>query len=301
MPTIRVTYVIPADREDEVVAALWARGTTGVQVVDGGGDGTVRLEAWFEGEAPPLEIEAPVAGVEPSGAEEVPDADWMAPYRALAKPFRVGERLLLDPRDPDDSGTEPPGVSESGRTTLRIPARAAFGTGSHESTRLALELLEEVDLARDGGARVLDVGTGTGVLAFAALLFGARSVVAFDVDPAAPCHARTNGELNREPLSDRRPHLFAGTVAALSDAARRSDLEFDLALVNVIPEEIAGDLPRILGLLAPGGRALFSGILAEHGPRVLADLAALSAGGLRPVAERAAAEWVAYLTEKPGR
>jgi ribosomal protein L11 methyltransferase len=290
MPTIRVTYVVPESLEDEVVATLWARGTTGVQVLDGGGDGAVRLEAWFEGEAP----SGPVGGVEPSGVEEVPDADWMAPYRALAKPFPVGQRLLLDPRDPDDAGTDPSQVSESGRTTLRIPARAAFGTGSHESTRLALELLEATDV-RD--ARVLDVGTGTGVLAFAALLSGAREVVAFDVDPAAPLHARTNAELNRAPLSGRRPLLFAGTLAALGDGAGRSDLAFDLALVNVIPEEIASDLSRLLDLLAPGSRAIFSGILAEHGPRVLAGLAER---GLRPVAERAAAEWVAFLMERRG-
>ncbi len=287
MSTIRVTYVVPAEREDEVVAALWARGTAGVQVVDGGEAETVRLEAWFEGEPP----DGPVAGCEAVTVEEVPETDWMAPYRALAKPFEVGERLLLDPRDPDLPGEGDAGAAApDGRTRLRIPARAAFGTGSHESTRLVLELLEECDLA---GARVLDVGTGTGVLAFAALLFGARSAVALDVDPAAPCHAWANARLNREPLGGRSPALFAGTAAAL---AERAGL-FDLALVNVIPEEIADDLPHVLGLLAPGGGAIFSGILAEHGPRVLAGL---TGRGLDPVAERAAGEWVAFRTRKRG-
>ena len=291
MPTIRVTYVVSADREDEVVAALWARGTTGVQVLDGGEAGTVRLEAWFDG-AP---MDGAVAGARPESVEEVPETDWMAPYRALAKPFAVGERLLLDPRDPDlpepdGAGGATEGEVPTGRTHLRIPARAAFGTGSHESTRLALELLEGCDLA---GARVLDVGTGTGVLAFAALLFGARSVVAFDLDPAAPCHAWANAHLNREPLVGDRPALFAGAATALSERAG----PFDLALVNVIPEEIADDLPRVLGLLAPGGEAIFSGILAEHGPRVLSGL---ERHGLEPVAERRAGEWVAFRTRKRG-
>ena len=295
MPTIRVTYVVPAEREDEVVAALWARGTTGVQVIDGVEAGSLRLEAWFDGEAPA----GPVAGARPESVEEVPETDWMAPYRALAKPFAVGERLLLDPRDPDlpepdGAGPATEGEPATGRTRLRVPARAAFGTGSHESTRLVLELLEGCDLGPvAGGARVLDVGTGTGVLAFAALLFGARSAVAFDVDPASPCHAWANARLNRDPLAGRSPAFFAGTAGALSEGAG----PFDLALVNVIPEEIADDLPRILALLAPGGEAIFSGILAEHGPRALAGLAR---HGLDPVAERTAGEWVAFRTRKRG-
>lgn len=289
MAMLRVTYVVPEDREDEVVAALWARGTTGVQVVDGEG-GTVRLLAWFDAEPP----DGPVAGCEAVAAEEVPETDWMAPYRALAKPFEVGERLLLDPRDPDLPDAEDEHAALDGRTVLRIPARAAFGTGSHESTRLALELLEACELSSVvGGARVLDVGTGTGVLAFAALLLGARTVVAFDVDPAAPCHAWANARLNREPLGGREPALFAGTAAALAERAG----PFDLALVNVIPEEIADDLPHVLGLLAPAGEAIFSGILGEHGARVLAGL---GRSGLDPVAERAAGEWVAFRTRKRG-
>lgn len=290
---VRLSFVTAADREDDLVALLWEHGTLGVQVLEGE-PGSVRLEAYFDDGGP---RELPGARFE--GAEEVPAVDWLAPYRESAVPFPVGERLLLDPRDPE--GVEAPAAA--GRLTLRIPARAAFGTGSHESTRLALELLEGLNLR---GKRVLDVGTGTGILAFAALSFGARSAVGLDVDPAAPCHARANARLNR-----LRPLLFAGTLDALaagpagrddrggaggrSDAANPVRPRFDLALVNVIPEEIAADLPRLAGLLAPGGEAVLSGILAAAGPRVLADLGAL---GFAPVAERTAGEWLAYRVQR---
>lgn len=291
---VRLSYEIAAEDEDDAVARLWERGTLGVQVLGGEETGTVRLEAYFEdGGAREL------PGARYLGSEDVPDTDWLAPYREAARPFSVGERLLLDPRDPE--GTEVPVAP--GRVTLRIPARAAFGTGSHESTRLALELLEETDLE---GKRVLDVGTGTGILAFAALAFGARSAVGLDIDPAAPLHARANALLNG--LS---PVFFAGTLDALAggpaDVAHlagpigtgeRSTALFDLALVNVIPEEIAGDLPRLASLLVPGGEAILSGILAVAGPRVLSDWAVL---GFEPVAERTASEWIAFRVRKEGR
>lgn len=273
MSTVRAVYLAAAERLDDLVAVLWERGTLGVQVLPGGEPGVVRLEAYFDGVAPGEIPDARFLGSEP-----VPATDWLAPYRESARPFAVGERWWLDPRDPDLPDGEAAAAVPAGRRLLRIPARAAFGTGSHESTRLVLELLEEIDLS---GRRVLDVGTGTGLLAFAALLSGARSAVAFDADPAAPCHARQNARLNRLSLP-----LFAGTVAALSPEAR-----FDLELVNVIPEEIAADLPLLASLLLPGGEAIFSGILATSGPRALERLAA---AGFSRVAERADGEWVAY-------
>lgn len=273
MPTLRLIYLVSTEREEDAVAALWEARTLGVQVLGGEKPGTVRLEAYFDGEGP-----RELPGVTFVASEEVPPADWLAAYREAARPFPMGERLLLDPRDPEPVAA----LTEPGRHTLRIPARAVFGTGSHESTRLVLELLEGLDLS---GKRVLDVGTGTGVLVFAALLFGARRAVGLDVDPAAPFHARANARLNR-----LRPALFAGGVAALSRAAR-----FDLVLVNVVPEEVAADLPGIAALLVPGGEAVFSGILGASGSRMLAELAAL---GLAPVAERTEEEWIAYRTRK---
>jgi ribosomal protein L11 methyltransferase len=215
-----------------------------------------------------------IPGVELETEETVPDADWFATWRERAQPFPVGRTLYLDPREPEET-LEP---APEGRRMLRLPARAAFGTGSHESTSLALELLEDADLQ---GRRVLDVGTGTGVLAFAALLLGARSVVGFDVDPASPFHARDNSALN-----GLHPLFFAGRLAALRERPR-----FDLALVNVVPEQILPEMPDLADLLLPGAEAILSGILAERGRQVLDRMRGL---GFVERDRRAAGDWVAF-------
>jgi ribosomal protein L11 methyltransferase len=274
MPHLRRIYALPPDLEESAIALLWMAGTLGVQSTTGP-DGRLRLEAWFSLEAEPADdlIET-LPGVELEREETVPDADWFATWRERAQPFPVGRSLFLDPREPDDAPVEAP----EGRRLLRLPARAAFGTGSHESTSLALELLEDADLQ---GRRVLDVGTGTGVLAFAALAFGAESVTGFDLDPAAPFHARDNSALN-----GLHPRLFAGRLAAI----RQRPL-FDLALVNVVPEQILPEMPDLVRLLRPGGEAILSGILQERGRQVLDRMRGL---GLAERDRRAAGDWVAF-------
>lgn len=271
MPHLRRIYLLPPDLEESAVALLWMAGTVGVQSSTGP-DGRLRLEAWFPVDAPPAEEMIP--GVELEVEEPVPDVDWFAPWREKAQPFAVGGSLFLDPREPEDAAPAVP----DGRRLLRLPARAAFGTGSHESTSLALELLEETDLE---GRRVLDVGTGTGVLSFAALLFGAASAVGFDIDPASPFHARDNSALN-----GLRPHLFAGRLAAI-----RPEPRFDLALINVVPEQILPEMPEIVRLLRPGGEAILSGILAERGRQVLDRMRGL---GFTERDRREAGDWVAF-------
>jgi ribosomal protein L11 methyltransferase len=270
VPHLRRIYLLPPDLEDAAVAVLWMAGTLGVQSSTAG-DGRLRLEAWFPLDSESFEM---IPGAELEIEDVVPDADWFATWRERAQPFPVGRSLYLDPREPEDATPEVP----DGRRLLRLPARAAFGTGSHESTSLALELLEDADLQ---GRRVLDVGTGTGILAFAALAFGAASVTGFDVDPAAPFHARDNSALN-----GLHPRLFAGRLAAL----RRRPL-FDLALVNVVPEQILPEMPDLAGLLVRNGEAILSGILAERGRQVLDRMRGL---GFVERDRRAAGDWVAF-------
>ncbi|HWM93239.1 MAG TPA: 50S ribosomal protein L11 methyltransferase [Thermoanaerobaculia bacterium] len=271
MPYLRRTYHLPPDLEEVVLTDLWAAGTLGVQS-SSGPDGEVRLEAWFpEGSKPELPARAGVAvGFEDS----IPDRDWLAGYRERAQPFPVGRTLFVDPREPDEASLEVP----EGRRLLRLPARTAFGIGSHESTSLAVELLEDADLR---GRRVLDVGTGTGILAFTSLLLGAEEVVAFDIDPASPFNALVNRRLNR-----LHPRLYVGTSAAL-----RPEAPFDLELINVIPEEIGPEMPALVRHLRPGGEVILSGILEERGDEVLASVRAL---GLVERDRRETAEWVAF-------
>ncbi|MFP5287766.1 MAG: 50S ribosomal protein L11 methyltransferase, partial [Thermoanaerobaculia bacterium] len=252
---------VPAELEEVVLADLWAAGTLGVQSTPGG------LEAWFpEGSEPELPARP---GVVAGPLEPVPDLDWLAGYREQAQPFPVGRTLFVDPREPEEP---------VGRQLLRLPARTAFGIGSHESTSLAVELLEDADLR---GRRVLDVGTGTGLLAFASLLLGAAEVVAFDIDPASPFNALVNRRLNR-----LYPRLFIGTSLAV-----RPGTPFDLELINVIPEEIGPEMPGLVRLLRPGGEAILSGILAERGDEVLASVRSL---GLVERERRVAGEWIAF-------
>lgn len=271
----RAVFAVPEEQEEAFTAACWLEGCLGIEIKPAGAPGRLLVEVYCAGEVDPAWVDA-APGVERLRVDPVEDADWMAPYREHVRPFAVGRRFLLDPREPQELD-----APRGERLWLRVPARSAFGTGSHESTRLVLELLERVEVR---GRRVLDVGTGTGVLAFAALGLGARSAVAFDNDVIAPLHAAVNARLNSSPAA-----LFAGDLAALAPTRG-----FDLALVNVVPEQILPELDALVARLTPGATALFSGILRGAGRAFLREL---RRRGLVRRAARTAGEWVAYQTE----
>lgn len=270
-----------AAREDQVAAELWRLGCLGLEVKKDTDPEQVRLEVYF-----PADEEAD-GRVAAWAADHAPDRltvlsqadfesrDWLAQYRADTQPFAVGERFFVAPGEPDETVGEVP----DGRFLIRVPAQNAFGTGSHESTRLMIEQLEAIDL---DGLDVLDVGTGSGILAFAVLKLGAASVVGFDLDPPSVVTASLNG-----PRNGCAPILTAATAASLKETP-----SFDLLLVNVLPERVLGDYPRLVSTLRPGGRVLSSGNLLSRRDELLARFAAFGLGLER---ERAEGEWTSFL------
>lgn len=160
------------------------------------------------------------------------------------EPLPIGARLRI----------APPGApaSRDGRIDL-VLARGAFGSGEHETTSSCLEALEQIDTL--AGARVLDLGCGTGILTVAALALGAASARCIDVDPAAMACTRRNCELND--VQDRA-ELVLGSIAEAGHDV------FDLLLANLHGDLLVRLGPEIVARARPGALVLLSGILWEH-------------------------------------
>ena len=205
------------------------------------------------------------ADVDPAVVAEVvavlPGARAAGPVGQLvqqAGPYVVGGRLVVRPPDvPVDvaaAGLEP------GWSVLVVDPGQAFGSGTHATTRGCLaEVLRLSDEGRLDGADVLDVGCGTGVLGLAALVLGARGLVAVDTDPAAVAVTRANAEAN-ELLGHTRTAVSLGLV----------DGTFGLVLANLLAPVFDELGPQIAAAVGPGGVLVASGVLADQVDRVMA-------------------------------
>lgn len=207
---------------------------------------------------------------------DIPEEDPLEAFRAASRPFAVGRRFWIDPGDPSDS--EPP----ADRIALRLPASRAFGTGDHESTRLILVALED---ERVGGASLLDVGTGSGILALAAAALGARRVVACDTDLDAVAIARAN----------LGAHSFGRSVTLVASSPSALTGSFDLVTANLLPQEFLPERASILSRVAPGGRVLLSGLPRD---RERAVLARLRSRRWRLSGRRAESDWVCLCLQR---
>ena len=232
------------------------------------------LAVWVtEEEANEAEELLRVAGLAILAREVEPERDWVAEAAALQRPVAVAG-FVLDPH-------EPPSADPGGRRRLYLPAERAFGTGSHESTRLALRLLVDALPPR---ATVLDVGCGAGTLALAARAAGARKALGFDVDLDAPVAARLNALRNGVDGCA----FWGGPLASLSPSAR-----FDVVVANMLQEEVGPLLPSFPPLLRPGGLLVTAGQLVANEAEFLALLAA---AGFRPRALASEGEWLGTLS-----
>lgn len=191
-------------------------------------------------------------------------ADWVAAYQQSLKPLFIGASFAVAP-----DARLLDGMTK--RHRLVIPQEQAFGTGSHESTALCLELLESIDMQ---GKRALDIGTGSGILALAMRQLGARTVIAFDNDLDAYAALRENAIRNGIDIA-----AFIGTLDALRGG------RFDVITMNILPEVIVPMLPEVKKHLA--GVLIVSGILRERRDDV--------ARHMRVVSERAKGEWWAAI------
>ena len=199
------------------------------------------------------------------------ESDWENEWKQYYRPIEVGDRLLVVPRWLDPENPE-------GRLCVLLDPGMMFGTGDHASTRLCLEALE--DFVQPGD-RVLDLGSGSGILSIAALRLGAGDVLAVDIDAKGEDIARENAGYN----GFEAPRFCAMTGNVLDLDLKP---EYDLVLANIVADVILPLAPVLKRYLRPGGRFVCSGILHA---RVDEILSALKSVGIRNVEIREKDGW----------
>ncbi len=206
----------------------------------------------------------------------IDEEDWAHAWKKHYHPLRVGRRLVILP-----VWEEVPAVDKE-MVIIRLDPGLAFGTGLHPTTRLALQLLED---ALTPKMDVLDVGTGSGILAIAAALLGAKHVVATDIDPQAIAAARKNIQENRV---ENRVEVREGSLP-------RNET-FDLVVVNILPHVILNLLDRGLwNTVREGGHIILSGIIEDRETDILLSVSARGGHIIKRVRE---GDWIGLWVRK---
>lgn len=192
------------------------------------------------------------AGVENTiHTQGVLQEDWETSWKQYYHPIEIGKRLAVTPSWEN---------YKSQRVTLRLDPGMAFGTGTHETTYLCMELLDEMV---KGGEKVLDVGTGSGILAIAALLLGASKADGVDIDPMCVRTANENAMLN---------HVEQNFTVKVGDLTQQATGPYDIILANIVADAIIRLCKDIPPLLAAGAPFIASGIIDEREADVTAAL-----------------------------
>jgi ribosomal protein L11 methyltransferase len=217
-----------------------------------------------------------ISPVSPPIFRPVAEKDWANVWKQQLTVLHVGQRIVIQPSWLDYT----PAPEE---VVIRLDPGMAFGTGLHPTTQMCLAVLEEV---LRPGARVLDMGTGSGILAIAAVKLGAAHVLAIDNDPVAVKVARGNVAANgvQDSVS-----VMQGSLAEVPD-------RYDLAVVNIVAKVIA-DMMKLglVGRLSPGGKLIAAGIIADQAPEVITSM---GQHGLALAEQRRNEDWVCLVAGK---
>lgn len=219
-----------------------------------------RLDAYFDGPPTPEQVAAVVAlvpGATGATADRVPDQDWVTLSQAGLEPIREGRFVVHTDAYPADP---PPG----GRA-FRIEASQAFGTGHHETTSGCLALLDRLAGEGLGYGNIVDFGTGTGLLAFAArTLWPDARVLATDIDPVSIHVTRENAVVNG--IADVALEVSAGA----DGAETRIRAPFDLIVANILAGPLIDLAPDFAAVAAPGATIVLAGLLTTQADAVVA-------------------------------
>lgn len=183
---------------------------------------------------------------------ELADHDWASDWKQHFPPFKVGNRLVICPSwiDWDPSGEE---------TILTLDPGQAFGTGTHATTGLCLQAVSEHFETNNPPEQVLDVGTGSGILAMASAALGAKQVIACDIDSDA-CKVALENVANNQ---------LTGQISITDEPLEEISGRYDLVLANILASENIRLADQLIRHLAPQGRLVLSGILIEQEQQVI--------------------------------
>lgn len=280
---VEIALIIPDSLKDPVSGALSELGAVGLWESGEPAAEHTRLIAYFESSVS-VEVIRDAVNLVFDRAEEVPpefvctpvaDRDWAEAWKKSWGSFALARRFFVIPSWSD---VEPP----DDRLPIRIDPGQAFGTGTHETTQLTLQAMEVWIEPRH---TVLDVGTGSGILAIAATLLSARAVYACDTDPVAVEVARENIERNET----QSIALMCGSI----DAIAAGSVSF--VACNLTAEVIAEIFPEIHRAMRPHGLAVLSGILTVQSAAIRLRAATL---GLAVLEETTRGEWCALVLRK---
>ncbi len=209
--------------------------------------------------------------------DDIKEEDWSNNWKKYFHTMEIGDTLIVKPFWEEAPVTD--------KKVFEINPGLSFGTGSHHTTRLCLEDIQDTV---KGGEKVLDLGCGSGILSIVSLMYGAEDAIAIDIDPNSMDTAYDN--LRRNNLTKDKYSVIIGNI--LSDEELQEKIleeKYDLILANIVADVIIAALPLVKKAIKPDGTFITSGIIADRADEVIT---AIGENGFEIVSEKRSADWV---------